>query len=77
MNLPPNDPFSSPSENQFQATEDFATSWRKAPSNLKRLFISLLLVGVTTGGLVSIAVVKVINKLGLNQKPEQTERIQR
>jgi len=43
---------------------------------LKQIYISLILIGLTIGGLLSVGIVFAMNRLGLTQRPSQIERQQ-
>jgi len=43
---------------------------------LKQIYISLILIGLMIGGLLSVGIVFAMNRFGLTQRPSQVERQQ-
>ncbi|ACK71516.1 hypothetical protein PCC7424_3114 [Gloeothece citriformis PCC 7424] len=76
MNQNPNDfdnnQFLNSSSLQSNQIDNLSPAEREAvKKKAKRWFIILLIVGLTLGGIVAVGVVKILNELGLTNKPDQ------
>jgi hypothetical protein len=67
---------STPIHNGHSQAPNLSTQRKEAAiKQAKRWFVILLIVGLSLGGIVAVGVVKIMNELGLTERPTRPERI--